>query len=686
MNFLVPAFLAGLAALVVPLVLHLRHRDRDRPQRFPSLMFLEQITIRTEQRQRVSDWPLLLLRLLLLTLLVFAFSRPLFRARGAAGTDSRSRAVVLLLDRSQSMGYEGTWARALDSVRAVVGRLDAGDRIAVVTYDDQAETRQRLTTDRAAVLASLNGLSPRRRGTRLAPALRTARQLLLDAPFAAAEILVVSDLQRAGAIGVAGVELPAGVMVRGIPVGPASWENATVHALDARRVVQEARTVLAVKARVRRHGGDAPVERTVHLVINGRDAATRTVQVSAGGETVVTFDPVPAPDGAVAVQVAMSPDALAADDTLVAVVPRDDDLVVQLSGSGETLYFERALGIGRAPSVLVSRPGGMPGGTARPAAVRVFWDMLPDATLTPWLEEGGGAIVVVGRRLAERRGSVSPLLPASLAGTADRLSDRGGTLRDLRTEHPLFAPFRENADALGAVRMFRYARLDAEPDADVLARFDDGLPAILERRVGNGRLLLLALPLDNTAGDFPLQPAYLPFVRQLVLHASGRDAAPLWRGTGDRWALPGTLAAPVVESPDGTLLRPTADSLGAAVPVADAGVYRAFANRVGGEPAALLAVNVPTSESVLTPMDSAELLLGVQAGGATAASDSAAQRSAGPQTDQELERRQSPWRVLLLLALLALTLETVLATRGRRGTARRVVAQPSTRSGAERTT
>jgi hypothetical protein len=68
------------------------------------------------------------------------------------------------------------------------------------------------------------------------------------------------------------------------------------------------------------------------------------------------------------------------------------------------------------------------------------------------------------------------------------------------------------------------------------------------------------------------------------------------------------------------------------------------------------------------------------------ASDSAAQRSAGPQTDEELERRQSPWRVLLLLALVALTLETVLATRGRRGTARRVVAQPSTRPGTERTT
>jgi len=682
MGFLVPAFLAGLAALTVPLLLHLRHRDRDTPVRFPSLMFLEQLTIRTEQRQRVSDWPLLLLRLLVLALLVFAFARPLFRSRAVAAADARSRAVVVLLDRSLSMSYTGTWPRALDSARAVISRLGGKDRVAVVAYDDEAETRQRLTTDRAAAIGALVGMTPRARGTRLAPALRVARQLLLDAPFAAAEIVVISDLQRAGAVGIAGVELPAGVQVRGVPVGPTAWENATVHAIDARRVVAGERTLLAVKARVQRHGGSAAQLRALRLTLNGREAATRDASLAATGETVVTFDPVPAPDGVVAVQVAMSADALALDDTLVAVIPRDDALqVLMQGGAGQTLFFERALDIGRAPAVRVSRAAPTSRATDG-AAVRVFWDVAPDAGLTDWLEAGGGAVVVIGRRLAQRRGSVSPLLPATLAGSADRLADRGGTLRDVRTEHPLFAPFREVPDALGAVRLFRYARLDASPEADVLARFDDGLPAVIERRVGNGRVLLLALPLDNDAGDFPLQPAYLPFVRQLMLHASGRDAAPLWRRTGERWSLPGIISEPVVEAPNGALLRPRADSVGAAVTLGDAGVYRAFSRQIGGEPAAVLAVNVPSSESVLTPMDTTELLLGVRAGTDSAAASGATAAPAGTPSDQELERKQSTWRWLLALALIALTVETVLATHGRRGTARRVVAErrPTNRS------
>ena len=45
LGFLVPAFLVGLAALAVPVILHLRHRDTERPQKFPSLMFLELLPI-----------------------------------------------------------------------------------------------------------------------------------------------------------------------------------------------------------------------------------------------------------------------------------------------------------------------------------------------------------------------------------------------------------------------------------------------------------------------------------------------------------------------------------------------------------------------------------------------------------------------------------------------------------------
>ena len=112
LGFLVPAFLAGLATLIVPLLVHLRHRDKERPYRFPSLMFLEQLPIRTARRQRVTDWPLLLLRALAVTLLVLAFSRPVLTQRNAAATDTRSKAVVVAIDRSLGIAWRAAQAAA----------------------------------------------------------------------------------------------------------------------------------------------------------------------------------------------------------------------------------------------------------------------------------------------------------------------------------------------------------------------------------------------------------------------------------------------------------------------------------------------------------------------------------------------------------------------------------------------
>jgi hypothetical protein len=411
------------------------------------------------------------------------------------------------------------------------------------------------------------------------------------------------------------------------------------------------------------------------LTLSGREAGTQTVSLVADGETVVTFEPVASPEGAVDGVVTLESDALAADDKFAFVVPREDVLRVALvvpddASAEETLFLERALAIGRAPEVRIDRvrASGVTSQVVQGHDVVFFWDAPTTETalalLSPYLAKGGGVVLYAARRTAAR-GTLPELLPAKSSGMADRLADRGGTLRDFRFEHALFAPFRELDDAFAGTRLLRYPRLDAPQGVDVLARFDDGMPAVLERRIGTGHVIALAIPLDVQSGDFPLQPAFLPFTRQLLLHTSGRDAVPLWRTTGESWSLPDSVKDPVVRTPDGSLLRPKGDSLGRAVPLADAGLYAAFARSVTGAPEALAAVNVPPGESDFTPIDPKELLLGVRESARSAAADTAAP------TPAELERRQNPWRVILIIVALALIGETIMATRGWRAIAKR---------------
>jgi hypothetical protein len=671
-SFLIPAFLAGLAALAIPIAIHLRHREWEKPHRFPSLMFLRRIPIRTARRRRITDWLLLAVRAAAVALLALAFSRPFFRRDVGEVAGTRSRAVAVLLDRSLSMGHREVWPRALDSARAVVRGLGPGDRVAVIRFDERAEVAQALTADHAAALAAISATGVTTRGTRYAAALRAAREVLAAAGEPG-EIVVVTDLQRSGLAGLAGVGLPAGTLVRAAVVEARNRSNAAVIGADVQRLPAGNRSELRVTARVaaREFAGARAARLT--LMVEGRAAGTRSVTLGTAGVTPVSFDPVPLGAGRARAVIALDSDPLPADDTLRVVVPAEQGLRVLLvgaraGGSDGLLFAERALGIGREPRFVVERRPGLDPAALSGASLVVLDDLRsPDgasgAALDRWVENGGGLIFGVGPRLAG--GGAGGLMPGRGAGMVERLGDGGGSFGEVQLDHPVFAPFREAGTAgLGAARFLRYPKVVPAEGSQVLARFDDGAPLLVERARGRGRVLLLAAPLDNLAGDFPLQPAFLPFLRRLAMYAAGHQVVPLWRTTGEAAIVPGGVKDPVVATPGGALIRLASDS---AVGLEEAGFYQTYASRAAGDPLDIVAVNPPAPESDLTPADPREFLIGVRP------SDSSAAAVRPTLTAREQESRQGLWRVLLAVVAGLLVLEAVVANRGWRATAASVV-------------
>src|ERR1700749_3057070 len=138
MSFLAPAFFGGLIAIAVPVLIHLINRERKVVVEFPSLMFLQKIPYRSVRRQKIRHLLLLILRCAALALLVFAFARPFFQRRRAAIGGSGAREVVILLDRSASMGYAGRWNKARDAAKKVASGLGASDRATLVLFSSDA--------------------------------------------------------------------------------------------------------------------------------------------------------------------------------------------------------------------------------------------------------------------------------------------------------------------------------------------------------------------------------------------------------------------------------------------------------------------------------------------------------------------------------------------------------------------
>lgn len=129
MAFLAPLFFVGLAALAIPVIVHLIQRERKDVIEFPSLMFIRQIPYQSVERRRIHNWLLLALRAAAMAAIVAAFTRPFFTVdplEAAAGT-SGAREVVILLDRSASMGYGDHWTRAQAEAKKIVASLGNED-------------------------------------------------------------------------------------------------------------------------------------------------------------------------------------------------------------------------------------------------------------------------------------------------------------------------------------------------------------------------------------------------------------------------------------------------------------------------------------------------------------------------------------------------------------------------------
>ena len=154
------------------------------------------------------------------------------------------------------------------------------------------------------------------------------------------------------------------------------------------------------------------------------------------------------------------------------------------------------------------------------SAVVLLFDVAPaSGTLDQWVRDGGGLIIAAGPRLGGRTAS---LLAGTVQGMAERLDDRGGSFGDVSLEHPVFAPFRAAGSedgGLGGARFLRYPRLAPLEGSQVVARFDDGNPALVERAHGSGRVLVVTAPLDNLTGDWdPTQ--YTDEYREALLKKS----------------------------------------------------------------------------------------------------------------------------------------------------------------------
>jgi hypothetical protein len=203
--------------------------------------------------------------------------------------------------------------------------------------------------------------------------------------------------------------------------------------------------------------------------------------------------------------------------------PRRALFVSEAGDSRSPLYFRSALGSAAesAFALDVVSAGQAANAPLSKYAFVVLSDLISvptsfESALMKYVQSGGSVWIVAGTSAAYN--AHVPVFGGTILESRDysRTSDRYLNVADADPTHPSV----EKADRWSGVKFYFAVRVDPG-NARVIARLADQTPLLLEKKVGEGNVLLFTSGLDNLTNDFPLRPAFVPFVEQTALYLAG---------------------------------------------------------------------------------------------------------------------------------------------------------------------
>lgn len=686
MNFLAPLFLFGALAVAGPVIFHLIRRTIRDKQRFGSLMFLSPTPPRLTKRSRIDNWLLMLLRMAALALLALAFARPFFRAATLpiSSGEGGDRTVVLL-DTSSSLRRDGMWESAKMKASNAVEQASANGEVAVVTFDHASSTILKFddwhntAADVRLALAKerIAAVKPGWSGTNAGAALMSAAEMLAESGKNAAgnhSIVLITDAQEGSRLeALQGYDWPKGISLRIETIAPKKPGNAGLQ--------------LAAEAG---SGSSDAVEGARLRVSNSADAQTESFQVGwqgANGEFDGKEHDVYVPPGQS--RIVMLPwqsdkpkngramlrgDSEAFDNVVNVSPPPTLTVPVIHSGSGPEapgpLYFlQKALPAGRALTATMAAfaPNALPPPDVLKSAplwvVTAPVETAVSSAIEAFATSGGTALIMLSS--VEMAASLQAIMGASPISLKEVKPATYALLGTIDFSHPLFRAFAEpRVSDFTKIRFSIYFQIVSFglKEANVLASFDSGDPAVIEVKQGNGRVFILTAGWHPASSQLALSSKFPSLLGSLLASTGAGAPMPAQFFAGETVIasafLPTNVEKATIVSPDGkSVLVSRNDAVSNFI---EPGWYQVSWD--GGSRD--VAVNVDPAESRTMPLAIEEFeKLGapVVTAAPSKIKDAASENS--PAAAEESESRQKIWRWLIAAVFAVLFIETLLGTR-----------------------
>jgi hypothetical protein len=515
MGLIFPGILAGLGALALPFLIHLIRSRKFRRVEIGTLRFLRAAVRERRRFRKVENWPLLLVRLLLVALITLLFARPFLPAHEEITPEDLE--AVLLVDVSGSVSGEH-FSAVRDAVTATLAKVPPGAKVTIAPFADAVRPLH------AGPVSELEPTPLAR--TDYTKAVNWTLDHLAQSERRHAQVYFIGDLQKAGLPATPPRVWPANVRTSVVPVPPAGLWNVAITSVEL--LTPFASAEAEIEATVLITGAAPSEERQVTCELEGKPLEPQKI-TPAGGRVRFRWKPGSTLQFQGTVSVASSDTYPGDNRRPFAVRLAQPKRVRLIEGSlaasafeADSYFLKKALTVSgreRGPSPFAAEVAPDPAGMA-PGEVAAFCDVAGvSPALVPELAEavrsGGAAAFFLGKNTRPAQFAAlaaAGLFPEKLEAInvpAPRAIDSWDK------EHPALAAFdgRERGD-LRSILLRDAFLVEGGPDWKVLARLENGHPALLAREFGKGRVLVYTNPLTRVWSDLPRERIFLPLIKE----------------------------------------------------------------------------------------------------------------------------------------------------------------------------
>lgn len=662
MSFLNAILLAGAAAFLIPLIIHLLNKRKVVTVRWGAMHLLYEVIRQRKRKMKIEQLLLLITRIAIPIVLALCLARPVLTALRSLGLGSSS--LVVMLDDSFSMRAPAAQTslpggtvmeQARQDMQTMLTDLPSGSSAQVILSGgsprkllDQATTALDLVPKQLSEVPSMSGpLSAN-------DAFQAATSALKDAPNAAREVVIVSDFQEADWKAVAdGAALPAldtlskqepKPQITFFRVGSDLAENLSIASADISALVAAESQPIGLRVRIKNHGKRPWQDVAVHLETDGARLRTARVSLAPEGEAVLSFTHAFDKVGDHSLSVRLEGDSFTDDNAFHSIVQVRNQLnVLLIDGkpgkeplSGATDFLEIALtphtsaaatlkDLIRTKKIDLRK---MRDDDLRQQEVIIMADVQrlqgrAMSDIDRFVKDGGGLLVFSGpecdldwyNREFYRKGEgpYPSLIKGQTRADSDSLPAR---ILMQRFTHPAALYFNDARGGRLQDAEFRHW-FEFTPQGDQTQRIfnlDRNVPLMVEKKHGRGRVIAVATTANAEWSNLPLQPFFVPLMQRLTTYLATEGSAPAWQLVGSSIRLP---LEPAELGAEFTLRDPTGQTQtlksakeGDAIfvqspPITQPGIFQL--QKTGTEKTMLLAFNVDGSESDLKALPVADI-------------------------------------------------------------------------------